>query len=212
MKVAICVPHYGDVTAEFCFSLAKLIDYTARLRINFNGADTDIEIELFMRSSSVLPQLRNILVRDAANWGANFLLWIDADQSFPNEALLRLLSLNLPVVGVNYPRRVAPHRPTAAREGELVWTTEAIASQGTVEQVDSIGFGLCLFDMNVIDGLEWPLFATEMIGDGTRIVGEDVYFFRRLKEAGVPVHLDHALSWSIGHIAQHVLMNADAGS
>jgi hypothetical protein len=49
-----------------------------------------------------------------------------------------------------------------------------------------------------------------MLGDGTEIVGEDVFFFRRLHEAGVSVHVDHALSWSIGHVHQRVLSNADA--
>jgi hypothetical protein len=57
----------------------------------------------------------------------------------------------------------------------------------------------------------WPLFAIEMLDDGTRIVGEDVFFFRRLREAGIPVYLDHPLSWTIGHVHQSVLTNADAG-
>jgi hypothetical protein len=50
-----------------------------------------------------------------------------------------------------------------------------------------------------------------MVGDGTEIVGENVFFFRRLHEAGVPVHLDQALSWSSGHVHQRVLTNADPG-
>jgi hypothetical protein len=152
------------------------------------------------------------LVQEALGWGANFMLWADADHKFPEAALLRLLSLNLPVVGVNYPRRVHPHRPTASGDGnELVWTTEELARDGAVARVHSLGFGFCLIDMTIFETLQrhadeagrgsiWPLFAVEMIGDGTQIIGEDIFFFRRLAEAGVPVYLDHALSWSVGHV------------
>jgi len=223
MKIAICTPHYGDVTAEFAYSLAKLVGRTAQTQIEFNGQVTLPTIELFMRSSSIVSQLRNILVRDALAWGANYLLWLDADQKFPEEALLRLLSLNLPAVGVNYPRRVPPYRPTATDlDGNLVRTTEQLAREGMVQQVLSLGFGCCLLDTTVFDALQrqaladgeesmWPLFAVEMLGDGTQIVGEDVFFFRRLQRAGIALHLDHALSWSIGHVHHRVLNNSDAG-
>ena len=121
---------------------------------------------------------------------------------------------------MNYPRRVAPYRPTAAGlDDDLIWTTEEAAKAGTVEQVRSLGLGFCLFDMTIFETLQqqageesiWPLFQVEMIGDGTEIIGEDVFFFRRLREGGIPVYLDHPLSWSIGHVHQRVLTNADAG-
>lgn len=223
MKIAICTPHYGDVTAEFAYSLAKMVAATEKIEVDFNGEIVHPELELFFRSSSVLPKLRNMLVKDALGWGANFLLWADADHKFPDNALIRLLSLNLPVVGVNYPRRVAPHRPTAGGlDEDLVWTTEDDARAGSIAKVLSLGFGFCLIDINVFDTLDeharstgkdsmWPLFAIEMQGDGTQVVGEDVYFFRKLREAGVSVYLDHPLSWSIGHVHQRVLTNADAG-
>jgi hypothetical protein len=222
MKIAICTPHYGDVTAEFAYSLAKLVGRTAKTQIEYNGQVILPTIELFMRTSSIVSQLRNILVRDALGWGANYLLWLDADQKFPDEALLRLLSLNLPAVGVNYPRRIAPHRPTATGlHGKLVRTTEQLAREGVVEQVLSLGFGCCLLDASIFDTLHrqalaegeadmWPLFDIEMLDDGTKIVGEDVFFFLRLQRAGIAVHLDHALSWSIGHVQHRVLMNADS--
>ncbi len=224
MKIAICTPHYGDVTAEFAFSLARLVGRTARTEIDFNGEVLLPTIELFLRSSSIVSQLRNILVRDALQWGANYLLWLDADQKFPEDALLRLLTLNLPAVGVNYPRRAPPHLPTATGlDGALVHTTEQRAWNGEVEQVLSLGFGCCLIDMTIFETLHrhalaegksgmWPLFDVEMVGDGTEIVGEDVFFFRRLHRAGVAVYLDHALSWSIGHVHQRVLYNSDAGA
>jgi hypothetical protein len=221
LRIAICTPCYGDVTAEYSYSLAKLVLRTGQTQVDFNGKVVSPQIEIFMRSSSVLPQLRNMLLKSAIEWGANYLLWLDADQKFPDDALLRLLSLNLPVVGVNYPRRVPPHLPTASSlDGKLVTTTEEAAKANEVVPVASLGFGCCLIDMTIFEKLHehalatgeagiWPLFAVEMVGDGTEIVGEDVFFFRRLRDAGVPVHLDQALSWAIGHVHQSVLTNAD---
>lgn len=221
LKIAICTPCYGDVTADYASSLAKLVLRTGQTQVSFNGELVFPQIEVFMRSSSVLPQLRNMLVKDAIEWNAHFLLWLDADQKFPEDALLRLLSLGRSVVGANYPRRVPPHRPTAVGlDGRLVCTTEEKAKAQEIVQVASLGFGCCLMDMTILDRLHhhalgngqesfWPLFAVEMVGDGTEIIGEDAFFFRQLRAADVDVYLDHPLSWSIGHVHQRVLTNAD---
>ena len=152
LKIAICTPCYGDVTAQYAFSLAKLVLRTGQTQVNFNGEVVFPDIEVFMQSSAVLPQLRTLLLKSAMEWGANYLLWLDADQLFPDEALLRLISHNLPVVGVNYPRRVAPHLPTAiGLDGELITTTEEKAKAGEVVPVASLGLGCCLIDMSVFN-------------------------------------------------------------
>jgi hypothetical protein len=176
LKIAICTPAYGDVTAQYSSCLARLMFRSGRTQINFNGEAVLPEIDVFMGTSSLLPQLRNMLVKAAAEWGANYLLWIDADQSFPEEALLRLLSLNLPVVGVNYPRRGPPHLPTAVGlDGELLYTTEEAAKAQDVVPVLHMGFGCCLMDMSILDTIRahalangksesGPLFATELVG------------------------------------------------
>jgi hypothetical protein len=224
LKIAICTPAYGDVAVEYASSLGMLMLRTGRTAVNFNGVDVLPELDIFVGTSSLLPQLRNQLLKAAADWGANYLLWIDGDQSFPDDALLRLLSLNLPVVGVNYPRRAAPHYPTAVGlNGELLYTTEAAARAGEVVPVLSMGFGCCLMDMTIFEAIHsraladgkseiGPLFAMELLGDGTRYIGEDVYFFRRAREAGVEVYVDQLLSWSIGHVGKRVFTHADIES
>lgn len=221
MRIAICTPCAGDVAAEYAYSLAKLVARTAQMRFEYNGTMLSPTIELFMRSSSVLPQLRNMLVQDAIGWGADYLFWLDSDHKFPDDTLLRLLSLSLPVVGANYPRRVPPHHATAVGlDGRPVLTTAESAARGEIVPVASMGLGCCLIGMSVIDRLRahaqatgadsiWPLFALETVGDGTKIVGEDVYFFRKLRAAGIDVHVDQMASWNIGHVHGRVLTNAD---
>jgi hypothetical protein len=46
--------------------------------------------------------------------------------------------------------------------------------------------------------------------DGIRFVGEDVHFFKSLREAGVKIFLDHKLSWDVGHVSEQILTNAHA--
>lgn len=219
MKIAILTPYHSHVSADYARSLTKMVLYTSAARINYNGAVTATEIEIFMTTGSVLPQLRNMLVRDALEWGANYLLWVDPDHLFPDEALLRLLSLNLPVVGANSPGRTSPPLPsTIGLDGDYVWTTEELARQGAVARVHSLGLGFCLLDVNVIHAVRAlrpgeeakPVFALEMPDDGSDILPEEMFFFRRIAEEGFPVHVDHALSWQIAHIHQRMLTNQDA--
>lgn len=206
MKIAICTPVHSTVMMDYASSLAGMVHHTDRASIIFNDQPISPEIHVFMNQSSVLPQIRNMLVKSALDCGANYLLWIDSDMVFPMDALLRLLSLNLPVVGANYPRRGADMRPTASSlGGQDVWTTAALAQTGTVEEVRSMGLGFCLVDMQVVRKLEPPFFELEMTGDGTTFKGEDVYFFDKVREAGFTVHLDHLLSWHIGHSVQRIL-------
>ncbi len=222
MKIAICTPHYADVHAYFALSLAKMAMWTVQARILFNGKETVPQLEMFMRSSSTLPTLRNMLVKDALDWGANYLLWVDADHDFPPDALLRLLSHNLPVVGLKYPRRASPNYPTAVDlDGGFLWTTKEMARNGDISRVSGLGLGFCLMDMTIFDLLHeqaiaagkenfWPLFAYESIPGRIQGIGEDIYFFRQLTAAGIGIHVDHALSWAIGHAQQRMLTNEEA--
>ena len=42
------------------------------------------------------------------------------------------------------------------------------------------------------------------------MVAEDVFSLKGVREAGFPIHLDHGLSWHIGHVHDRLVTNADA--
>ena len=42
------------------------------------------------------------------------------------------------------------------------------------------------------------------------MVGEDVFFFRKLAAAGIRPFVDHRLSWEVGHLFEVVLTNGHA--
>lgn len=223
MRLAICIPVYGMTHSKFTNSLAALIAHTASARLTGeDGEPIHVEIETFMVSSSMLVESRHRLVGEAIHWNADYMLWLDADHTFPHDAFCRLWARNLPVVGCNYPRRHTPTAPTAgALDGGLLYTTLEKAIAGEVEACAHLGFGCCLINMKVFDVLQHhaeehgegsflPLFEMRgSLGNGG-MQGEDVFFFRKLREAGVTPFCDHGLSWEIGHLHEIILTNAHA--
>lgn len=221
MKVAILIPRYGDTRGDFTISLARLLVHSLG-----PAAPERLDIEIFSISSSDLPESRARLLKRAIEWQARYALWLDTDHVFPPDALLRLIGHRLPVVGCNYPRRIEPTGPVAVRieaDGRMehVWTTEALAKAGAVEEVAHVGLGLCLMDMRVLHQVkahvdangpgwnQWQPFDRKLFPGTAARMGEDASFFQELREAGVKVHVDHGLSWEIGHIGERVFTNAD---
>lgn len=187
-----------------------------------------IELEVFMVSSSMLTESRHRLVAEALAWGADYMLCLDADHIFPADTLVRLLGHGLPVVGCNYARRFTPTAPTAAIDSgdedapsELLYTTPEKAEAGLVEECAHLGFGVLLIDMRIFDALQvhaeahgdgnfLPLFKFVETANKIGMVGEDVFFFRKLAEAGIKPFVDHSLSWEVGHCFEVTLWNNTA--
>jgi hypothetical protein len=230
IKLAICIPAYGDTKAKFTLSLAQALIHLGNCRMTDpDGNLLEIETEIFMVSCSMLTESRHRLAAEAIVWGASHMLWLDADHVFPADAIPRLLAHNRDVIGANYARRCTPTAPTASRkvtdaDGQdyknLVYTTLEKATDGVIEEVDHLGFGLCMMNMRVFDLLQakadketgsfMPLFKFEEIPGQSGMIGEDVYFFRKLREAGAKIYVDHELSWETGHIHEYIYTNAHA--
>jgi hypothetical protein len=103
----------------------------------------------------------------------------------------------------------------------LLYTTRELAERGLVEPVAHLGFGVLLLDMRIFDALQvraeakgdgnfLPLFKFEPTANKVGMIGEDVYFFRKLAECGIRPFVDHRLSWEVGHLFEVVLTNGHA--
>lgn len=222
MRLAICIPCYGDTKSKFTQSLATMLVHTLSVRLqDAEGADIPIEIETFMVSSSMLTESRHRLVAEALTWNADYMLCLDADHTFPHDTFCRLWAHNLPIVGANYSRRATPTAPTAAYDdgtetAKLLYTTLEKAEAGLVEPCAHLGFGVLLINMQIFDTLQehaeregdgnfLPLFKFEPTPDKVGMIGEDVFFFRKCKDAGIVPFVDHALSWEVGHLSEVIL-------
>lgn len=225
MKLAICIPCYGNPEAAFVQSLLNMVNhFTTASASDADGEPLKIEWDVFIVGSSMLTESRHRLVAEALSWGADYMLCLDADHIFPPDTFLKLWSANKPIIGCNYARRVTPTAPTAAasdEKGGLLYTTKEKADAGLIEQCRHLGFGVLLINMKVFDVLQahieakgetsfLPLFLFEPTANKVGMVGEDVYFFAKMKEAGIVPWIDHALSWEVGHIAKATFTNAHA--
>ena len=198
MKIAICVPVYGDTRTQFTRSLADALIYSAKAGLT--------DIATFWRTGSSVSWNRENLAEAALAEGAGYILWLDADQCFPPDAIVRLLGHmhRAKVVGANYLRRMAPGGPVA-HNGDVAVQTTAEKAAGPLEAVDGLGLGVCLMDAAVFSLIERPWFVEHPQ------YGEDGYFFAKLAGAGVRPHIDHALSMQVGHVAETVLTFSGRG-
>lgn len=204
------------VKAGYAKCLADMLVHTMSATITYNGAVTRPQVLTLFETAGPLELKRTRGVIHARAWGADYLLWIDSDQTFPPDALLRLLKHDVPVVGCNYPTRGEPAMPTAIGfDGEDIRTTEALAEARDLQRVAALGLGFCLVKVPIFEVVERKLpgvrwFQSDISPTGELVTGEDVHFFNQVRKAGFPVFLDHALSWQIGHLAETERRNSDA--
>lgn len=210
MKIAILVPHYGDVKAAFFESVANMIALSMTANIKCGGAISQPKITVLREEQGGIEFKRTRLALRAQADGYDYALFCDTDHTFPPDALLRLLAHGKAIVGCNYLTRSMIPRPTACdRSGGSLPTTEIKARQGVLEEVGAIGLGLCLVKTAALKQIPQPWFSSTFTSGGDMHVGEDVHFCNQARNAGLQIYVDHALSWAVGHIGERVLFNSD---
>jgi hypothetical protein len=203
IKVLICIPTHEMVPALFMYDLAAMYgEMIARLE--------NVEVGIKMVQGTYVHSARMQLAMEACMEDADWILWMDTDHRFPKDAFFRLIEHEVPVVGINYSTRGIPARYVAIKQigddeniGCKVETTEE--STG-LEPVEAMGFGLLLMHTDVLYSLpspkESPWFFFDWLPKRGQQIGEDVWFFRKVKEAGWKVFVDHDLSKECTHIGQ----------
>lgn len=135
-----------------------------------------------------------------------WMLWCDSDMAPASDALMRLLSHELPIVGGYYPTRTPPYRSVThgfyhdegATYQNRAPCLEAGADGPGVRPVSSTGLGFLLTRREPIERLRAPFFAwsDQLIAPGA---GEDNRFCQDLRHGGrFAVHVDFTLE--IGHL------------
>lgn len=196
MKLAVCMPSRDMVHSRFCHDLACLgINFGARLTKNKGDA-----IMTLVSMGTLLVDQRENLVEEAISSGATHILWLDTDMTFPPDVVERLEKHNKPVVTCNYVKRGIPTMPVAYKsDGKQAYPVNSNGKTG-LEEVDVTGLGVCLMDVRVFKDIPKPWFLMGYNPNTGKHMGEDVYFFRKLKDAGYKCWVDHDLSREVGHI------------
>jgi len=194
-SLGICIPTRDTWKAQFGQSLALSMVALAHLGVN----DSPIRMRMHNYHGSFLPSMRNELVRESLRSGATHILFLDDDMQFPMETIVDLFKHDVDIVAANCATKVFPPSPTARRDGKEVYTTKE--STG-IEEVDRIGCAVMLINTDIFKNIEEPWFAMPQCPKRGTLIGEDVYFCEKAKEAGFKVYIDHDLSKGVYHIGE----------
>lgn len=200
--IGIAIPCQDQVDAWFMHDLCRAMAGHAFTFPNDN-------LTLSMHQSAFLAEARNTLVKELIEAGCDYVIFLDSDMRFPPTILNDLVSHDLPVVAANCSKRRRPISATARKENpddpsklDAVWP-DPEKKEG-IERIAVVGTAVMCIKTEVFFQLEYPWFNTPWNAQDQRFVGEDLYFCAQLKHQGVPMYIDHAVSWATGHIGQYV--------
>lgn len=200
-KIGICLVAGDMMHTKTALDLTRAAGYASEVM--------GMHVILNHHAGSVLAEARQECIKRAIEAGAEWIFSVDSDMRFPVNAIEGMMAHDLPVVAANCAKRKRPIGPTARRrnaalhedrESEAVFPDENVTG---VEQVETVGFGVILIKAEVFKQIEWPWFIQPWHDHAQRHVGEDIAFCMRCREAGIPIYIDHDLSWAVKHIGTH---------
>lgn len=184
-KVAIAIPYYRSVegpTLLSCMGLAaRSATHCGMLPIGTAGC--------------YVEDNRNGSVQYALNTGIPFdwLLWIDGDMIFPDDALLRLMEHDKDIVGANYRIRTPPF----GFAGHYLDGSDRHLMEPGLHQMGHLPTGLMLTRFDIYRKLSYPWFRPGLNNESR----DDVYFCQYARSNGYEVWCDHDLTKQVQHIA-----------
>lgn len=188
IKVGICMPHTGSIKGQTAFAMFRLLRHS------------DVEIDMFLRSGSILHYSRESLVKYAKEADCTHILFIDSDMFFDADALTRLLARDKDIIGVHYNMKKLPLVTTVGVEPP-VWE-KAIADGVDILECTGVATGFMLIKAEVFDKIDHPWFFWKSDDKGEVVMGEDHWFCHKATEAGFKIWAD--LSIKVGHIGDYI--------
>lgn len=167
--VAVCIPHTGTVTSEWCWRFRHLQLPPSSVVLWSRGSPIDV--------------CRNDLVKDALNSGFEWIFFLDSDILVDSDVVYKLMANNLPICAGLYRAKKKEGFCYAAWLKVKDGYAPIAEWQGTLIPVDVTGLGCCLIHSEVFRRVEPPWFKWEGIS-------EDFYFFEKAKKHGYQCMID----------------------
>lgn len=193
-KIVVGICTGGTIRAETVVSLMSGM---------INLAQADIPPNLLIQVGGYVDVNRNQIIKEALKAHASHVMFIDADMSFPEDGIARLLAHDKDVVGGNYNVRLDPTSevlsgPTVKMlvDGEPVSLTKD-GLPDSLFKCYAIATGFMLINLRVFDKLDFPYFEAYQDKNGLHYT-EDIDFCKKVNAAGLEVWCDPTIQ--IGHI------------
>lgn len=210
MRIVICTPCMsGDVNLAFAISLSSTLKAIQRTEVLF----------LTNIGSSILHMARNTLVAQAMSLGADQIVFIDDDVSWPTAAFERLCTATGTIVGGVYQKKM--FHPSGTPEMALSALPEGLVpNKHGLCEVDGAATGFLRIDRQVFEDMkpyvqklqddrlneaenaelyEYFAFGKQIRNNFTYAHGEDFYFCKKAREAGHKTYIDPNI-----HLGHHL--------
>lgn len=198
IRLVIAVPTAGTVRMDFAASMMGLISYLASNCLP-SRPESKVQVSIDVAQSSVIHGNRETLVMNAIKNDMTHLLFLDDDMMFDPRVVDVLFSRRMPVVAVNYliKNEAKDSFVAVGLKGNRVETTDKAIG---IVPVAYTGFGVSLFEIEVFKKTPQPWFLPDWVPDKKIYTTEDNPFYRRVREAGFTVYLDHDASKMVSHL------------
>ena len=158
--------------------------------------------QFYSPDSLEVGEARNQIVEHALRDGVERLLFIDYDVAPPSQALVKLLSLNVPIAAGVYNSKQVPSNPLIMVEGYGKGYDDY--RRGDLIKAQGVGMGCCLIHMDVFRKIKPPWFKTvrgyvpQNPFQPLPHMTEDIYFCQKAMEAGYDIIVDTQVQ--CGHV------------
>lgn len=190
MRLAVCVPLGESVNA---ITVKCLVDEIELLRHK-------ITVKVFLECSCYVAENRNLLVKKALAWGAEKVLFIDADMVFKAENVLSLIQAGWQkdfVSGVYFNNVSNPH-PVAYMKTVTGYDSIGLDDLQKLVVVDAVGFGFALVSKELLEKMLKRKRRLFQVKYEPRFLGEDFVFCELAEECGAKPLL--VSSVVVGHV------------
>lgn len=196
--LAIGLPTFDEVKADHSVHLAMLATTIAGVG--------GVTLAFCHSKATWVAHARNLIVESALDMGAEEILWLDSDTTFPRQTYHRLHSWNKDIVCASYVKKKPPYDVVGklvAKPGDSLGKKKTVEANGLYE-MEQIGLGVCLVKTSVFRKMPKPWFHYEYTPGTNTMTGEDILWAPKVRAMGYKIWLDAALSMHVGHIGCHI--------
>jgi hypothetical protein len=203
VRLVIAIPSAGMVPMPFAYSLATLLSYTSAHGVR-TVPEANIDITMQIVESSNWIENREQLAEHAIETDRTHLMFLDDDMSFEPQVLEILLGRRQQIVTTNYlikteDWRTDPQYVAVDLNDKRITVTK---DKTGIQPISYSGFGVSVIDVDVFRKMPRPLFIPDYNPETKKYTTEDNPFFRRAREAGFTVYVDHDASKLLTHIGR----------
>lgn len=179
-KILVGIPSLGTMRVETATSLYYML------------SNTHAQYIIYTPISCYLHESRNDVIRQSIRLEAEYVLFIDSDMSFPENALTTLMSRGKDIIGVNYNYRQYPVRSITVLDPTY---PDSLTEPFMVRVA---GTGFLLIRTAIFKNLPEPWFHFNPSSTTDPLTGEDVWFCNLARAHNLDIWVDPTIQ--IGHI------------